>query len=133
IKYPLVKALTEGFSNAGVLLLLGTDASAPGLFPGRSAHLELRELVNAGLTPYEALASGTRNAGLFIVKRLANSKRFGMIEVGQRADMVLLRENPLKNIEAISKISGVMVRGRWMTATELEKMRSDVAANYGSR
>ncbi|MEW6209163.1 MAG: amidohydrolase family protein, partial [Acidobacteriota bacterium] len=102
IKYPLVKALTEGFSNAGVMLLLGTDASAPGLFPGRSAHLELRELVNAGLTPYEALSTGTRNAGRFIAKHLAYSKRFGTIEVGQRADMILLRENPLKNIEALS-------------------------------
>jgi imidazolonepropionase-like amidohydrolase len=133
IKYPLVQALTEAFSSAGVLLLLGTDASAPGLFPGKSAHLELRELVAAGLTPYEALAAGTRNAGLFIVKRLARSKRFGMIEVGQRADMILLRDNPLKNIDAISKISGVMVRGRWLTAAELQKMRDDVAANYGSR
>ncbi len=49
LKYPLVKALTKGFNDAGVLLLLGTDASAPGLFPGKSAHIELRELVSAGL------------------------------------------------------------------------------------
>lgn len=133
IKYPLVKALTKGLNDARVLLLLGTDASAPGLFPGSSAHLELRELVAAGLTPFEALSAGTHNAGLFIIKRLARSKRFGMIQAGQRADMILLSENPLKNIDAISKISGVMVRGRWLTAGELQKMRDDVAANYGSR
>jgi imidazolonepropionase-like amidohydrolase len=125
LKYPLVKALTKGFHDAGVLLLLGTDASAPGLFPGKSAHTELRELVNAGLTPFQALSTGTRNAGGFITANVKAATPFGTISVGQKADLILLEKNPLQDINAISKINGVMVRGRWMPQAELQRMRRE--------
>ena len=126
LKQPLVKELTKGFSDAGVLLLLGTDASAPGLFPGKSAHIELRELVSAGLTPFQALSTGTRNAGEFIRKNLKSARPFGTIRVGQKADLILLSKNPLQDINAISSINGVMIRGHWLPQAELQKMRKDI-------
>lgn len=125
LKYPLVRALTKGFNDAGVLLLLGTDASAPGLFPGKSAHTELRELVNVGLTPFQALSTSTRNAAEFITSNVKSAAPFGTIRVGQKADLILLDENPFQDINAISKIIGVMVRGRWMPKAELQKMRRE--------
>lgn len=126
-KYPFLQALTRALGRAGVPLLLGTDASIAGLFPGASAHLELRELVAAGLTPYEALASGTRNAGAFIAKRVAGAEPFGVVAPGQRADLLLVRGNPLEDVASASAIDGVMARGRWLPSTELERMRDKVA------
>jgi imidazolonepropionase-like amidohydrolase len=66
VKRLAVARLTALLQAADVPLLLGTDASASGLFPGRSAHLELQELVQAGLTPYQALSTGTRTAARFL-------------------------------------------------------------------
>ena len=110
-------------------MLLGTDASAPGLFPGKSAHTELGELVNAELTPFQALSAGTRNAGEFITTNIKGATPFGTIRIGQKADLILLGENPLQDINAISKITGVMVRGRWMPKAELQKMREKLTGS----
>ena len=130
VKYPFVQRLTRGLNQAGVLLLLGTDSSAAGLFPGRAAHLELRELVAAGLTPYQALATGTRNAGQFIAAQVRGADRFGTITVGGRADLVLLDRNPLENIDHTLTIAGVMARGRWLPGAELQRLRDEIAATY---
>lgn len=130
VKYPFVQKLTKALSDAGVLLLLGTDSSAPGLFPGQSAHLELRELVHAGLTPYQALATGTRNAGQFISECVRPTEKFGTIAIGQRADLILLSKNPLENIDNISQLAGVMARGQWLPMAKLQARRDSVAALY---
>jgi len=122
-KYAFLRRLTKSLNDAGVPLLLGTDASAPGMYPGASAHLELRELVAAGLTPYEALLTGTRNAGAFIERSARGAEPFGTVAPGQRADLLLVRGNPLQDIAAVSDIDGVMVRGRWLTRDEIERMR----------
>jgi hypothetical protein len=130
VKYPFVQRLTKGLSDAGALLLLGTDASAPGLFPGQSAQLELRELVAAGLTPYQALATGTRNAGKFVSEHVRGAEKFGTITVGGRADLILLDQNPLVDIKHISAVHGVMARGRWLPLAELQRLREEVARKY---
>lgn len=130
-KYPFLKKLTKALNDAGVPLLLGTDASAPALFPGRSAHVELRELVRAGLTPYEALATGTRNAGMFIGEHVRSARPFGTVAPGQQANLILVKENPLNDPDVTLDISGVMVRGRWLARAELDQAREEVAASYG--
>lgn len=130
IKYTVVRNLTKVMNDAGVPLLLGTDSSAPGLFPGQSAHLELREMKDAGLTPYEALAAATKNAGEFISKHVRNADKFGKIVIGYRADLILLSENPLKDISAVSRPRGVMTRGRWLTTEQLQQVREEFAARY---
>jgi imidazolonepropionase-like amidohydrolase len=125
VKYDFLKDFIPALQDGGVLLLLGTDSSAPGMFPGKSAQLELQELVATGLTPYQALATGTRNAGQFIKEHMRGAEPFGTVSIGQRADLLLLDMNPLIEVDNISRIVGVSVRGRWLPKGDLEKMRND--------
>ncbi len=130
VKYGFLKDLIPALQAGGVLLLLGTDSSAPGMFPGKSAHLELRELVATGLTPSQALATGTRNAGAFIKQHVRAAESFGTVSRGQRADLLLLEANPLTEVDNVFQIAGVMVRGRWFSKGELEKMRSETVNSF---
>ena len=129
-KYAFLKKLTKALSDEEIPLLLGTDASAPGVFPGKSAHLELQELVDAGLTPYEALATATLNAGAFIDEHVPSSEPFGTVAPGQLANLILVSGNPLDDIRNIEHIGGVLVQGRWKTSAELARLREEIAASY---
>jgi imidazolonepropionase-like amidohydrolase len=93
----------------GVGLLLGSDGPQVFNVPGFSVHHELKYMVDAGLTPYQALQSGTVNVAKYF--NLTNS---GMIKTGYVSDMVLLDANPLENIENTKKIAGVMLGNNWL-------------------
>lgn len=107
----LIKALHDG----GVPFLLGSDAPQIWNVPGFSIHRELALMVAAGLTPYEALRSGTVNVARFF----GTSGRTGRIGIGRRADLVLLDANPLVDIRNTAKVAGVMLGGRWMAGEEI--------------
>ncbi len=111
------KPLTKAFYEKGGKLMAGTDSILPGIVPGFSLHRELKELVGAGLTPYEALRAATTRP----FEYLGESDKAGTIEVGKRSDLVLLDENPLEDISGASKVSGVLVRGRWLGTEEIKK------------
>jgi imidazolonepropionase-like amidohydrolase len=96
--------------DAGVGLLLGQD-------DGGSAHDELEALVGAGLSPYQALLTGTRNVAQFL-GRLDSS---GTIAVGKWADLVLLEGNPLTDIRQTREPVGVMINGHWLDRTTLDQ------------
>jgi imidazolonepropionase-like amidohydrolase len=123
-KAAVLRTLTGALSEAGVPLLLGTDASAPGMYPGKSAHTELQALVDAGLTPYEALATGTRSAGSIIGRHVRSDASFGTVKVGSRADLVLLERNPLTDIRNAAAIAGVIVKGTWFARATLDSLRA---------
>ena len=129
-RYVFLQQLTKALSDASVPLLLGTDASVSGLFPGKSAHVELIELVKAGLTPYQALLTGTRNSGIFINDYVPGSEPFGLVAPGYRADLLLVAENPLENINNISSVMGVMAKGRWLSSATLKSIRNELADSY---
>ena len=116
--YRLLEKLVKGFRDAGVRMLAGTDTPIPSVVPGFSLHDELADLVAAGLTPYEALQTATTNAAEF----LETLEQTGTIAVGKRADLILLDSNPLKDIRNTTKRAGVMVGGRWLPHTELDRM-----------
>lgn len=78
---------------------------------GFSAHRELQSMVVAGLTPYQALRMGTSAPAEF----LRESGKFGIVATGASADLVLVDANPLADIANTQKISGVLVRGRWLS------------------
>lgn len=80
----------------------------------------------AGMSPYEILVSGTRNVGTYF----ANEDEFGTIAPGQRADLVLLSADPLQDVASLSRIEGVMVRGRWHTRAEIDERLAAIAASY---
>jgi imidazolonepropionase-like amidohydrolase len=78
-------------------------------FPGFSVHDELAALVRAGLTPFEAIATATRDAGEFM-----GGDRFGVIAPGARADLIIVGSNPLEDVGRLAKPKAVAVRGRWV-------------------
>ena len=84
-------------------------------------EFDLRLLTEFGFTPYEALLTATSNAA-YVVEKMTGENDFGTIEIGKRADLVLLSGNPLDDINNTQEILGVMVRGKWYPAKELEAM-----------
>lgn len=107
-------------------LLLGTDTGVDGIVPGFSIHDELRLLVQAGLTPRQAIQTGTYNPAVF----LGTIDEVGTVEEGKRADLLVARKNPLKNIGALEDPVGVMVNGVWMPEEELEERLEELAARW---
>jgi imidazolonepropionase-like amidohydrolase len=101
--------------RAGAGLLLGSDSPQVFNVPGFSTHRELDALVAAGLTPYEALSSGTVAVADFL------GSNAGIVAVGREADLVLLNDNPLTDIRNSRRIHGVMLRGAWHSAAALER------------
>jgi len=122
VQQRFVKALHD----AGARLLLGTDTGSGGSGDpaGFALHDELRLLVEAGLSPYEALKAGTRDAAEF----LGQLGDWGTVTVGRRADLLLLDGNPLEDTANASRSVGVMLRGRWLPNVELRKLLDEVAA-----
>ena len=129
-KYNLLQRLTLSFQHAGILQVIGTDASLPGLFPGKAAHRELTELIKAGLSNFEALSVGTRNAGAFVRRYIDDEARFGQVLPGYRADLILLDQNPLEDVRNTRQIVGVAVNGRYLGISEIEKLRTDLRKRY---
>ncbi len=112
-----------GLRKAGVPLLAGTDYPNATLAPGSGLHEELRALTDAGLTPFESLAAATITAG-----RALGDSSSGVIRGGARADLVLLRENPLSDLRALETIDGVMGGGAWLPRAELDRIAPERTA-----
>ena len=119
--------LIKGLNDAGAGLLLGSDAPQWFNVPGFALHRELGYLVQAGLTPYEALATGTRNVARFLGKE----KEFGTVAAGQRADLLLLDANPLANVGNVQRRTGVMLNGRWLPEARIQSGLAAIAARNG--
>jgi hypothetical protein len=118
--------ILRAVSDAGVPILLGTDA--PQLFsvPGFSIHREMQAMADAGMTPYQILQSGTRN----IAVHFGKPADFGTVEVGRRADLILVDANPLASVSNVQRRAGVMVRGLWLPEAELQSRLERLAASY---
>jgi imidazolonepropionase-like amidohydrolase len=98
-----VKRLHE----AGILLAAGTDAPYPGDYYGEGLHRELELLVEAGLTPVQAIGVATRNGA-----RLFQLDDRGTLAVGRRADLLLVRGDPTTRIADTKNVELVMQGGR---------------------
>jgi len=103
--------------KSGVGILAGTDALNHFCFPGFSVHDELALLVQAGLTPKEALQAATLNPARFLGKE----RDFGALEKGRMADLVLLDANPLEDIANTKRIVGVVFDGKSFRSRDLTK------------
>jgi hypothetical protein len=129
-EFAFLRRFTQALSDGGVPFLTGTDTPLPGSLPGYSEHDDLRDLVEAGLTPYQALVAATRSPGQFIKKFVSGAEPFGMVAIGMRADLVLVHENPLTALDTLRKPLGVMASGRWYDAATLAKLLEDRRAHY---
>jgi len=93
---------------AGVTVLAGSDACNPGQLPGAGLHLELAKLVEAGLTPGEALRAATAENARFIG---GDGADFGTIAPGKRADLLLVAGDPVARIADLRTIAAVIRDG----------------------
>jgi imidazolonepropionase-like amidohydrolase len=118
------KALVGLLHREGVEILAGTDEISPFCAPGFSLHDELALLVEAGLTPLQALQSATLNAARFFQR----SRDLGTIEQGKVADLVLLDANPLRDIRNTQKINAVVINGRLLDRRTLNGLLNKIEA-----
>jgi imidazolonepropionase-like amidohydrolase len=122
--YRKLTTLVAPMRRAGVEFLAGTDAINPYCFPGFSLHDELKLLVEAGLSPMEALQAATLNPARFLDKE----KDLGTVEKGKIADLVVLDANPLEEIGNSRKIDAVVLDGKLLPKAELQKILADIEA-----
>ncbi|NMO20441.1 amidohydrolase family protein [Pyxidicoccus fallax] len=115
-------ALVGEMHRAGVRILAGTDSTTPWVFPGFSLHDELALLVQAGLTPLEAIQAATLEPARF----LGREHELGTVEKGKAADLVVLDANPLDDIRNTTRIHSVVVRGRYISEEERRNMLLDL-------
>jgi imidazolonepropionase-like amidohydrolase len=118
--------LLKGLQEAGVRVLMGTDAPQVYSVPGFSIHRELKAMSKAGLNNYQILQSGTLNVGEYFKDKDA----FGTIAPGQRADLLLVAGNPLEDLDHLKSMDGVMVRGTWLSRSDIDQRLAEIEAAY---
>ena len=117
-EFERARLLVHDMRQSGVQFLAGTNAPRGNVRPGRSLHRELELLVNSGLSPIDALRSATFNAALFIAKL----DKYGVVEAGHVADLVLLDGNPGEEISQLDKITGVVMDGKYFSRADLDAL-----------
>ena len=108
--------------------MAGTDIAAPNVFPGFSLHEDISFLVEAGLTPMQALQAATKNSAEFLGKL----KVQGTVEQGKLADLLLLDSNPLDDIHNTQKIRALVLRGKLWDRTALDGLLASVEKFAGA-
>lgn len=116
------RRLISALQEEGAGLLLGSDAPQIFNVPGFSIHHELRALVASGLTPYQALVTGTRNPATYF-----GAEDWGTVTVGSSADLILVNDNPLENVGNVERPAGVMVRGHWLPDADIQTRLEEIA------
>lgn len=109
------RSLVRLLHERGVRLAVGTDTGIRYVFPGFSIHEELRNFVAAGLSPEDAIRAATLSGWAL----LGAAGEGGTIEVGKRADLLLLAADPLADLDNLLRRVGVMANGRWYAQSRL--------------
>lgn len=122
--FELYQIILRKARKLAIPLILGTDAGAFGdgkqfgVVPGFSLHDELQILVDNGFSPFEAIDHATRLAA----KHTGMIEEWGTIEVGKRADIILVRDNPFEEIINLKSLLGVMIAGKWFDRQQLDEL-----------
>ncbi len=114
--------LVRALDQAGAGLLLGTDSYLQGF----AFQAELEEFDRAGIDRWRILMAATRRAAEF----LGEAGDWGEVAAGQRADLQLVRGDPLASFAALARRSGVMLNGRWLPRQELQTRLDSLARAY---
>ena len=122
----MIHSIFMDLHNSGAGIVSGTDCGSIIIVPGFSLHEELRMMREAGMPLFDVLKTTTINAA----KALGKADEFGTVEVGKRADLLLLEANPLDSIENLKTIQGVMVRGTWLPEADLENISSRIRQTF---
>jgi imidazolonepropionase-like amidohydrolase len=121
--------ILRALHSDGVPILLGSDAPQQFNVPGFSIHREMKRMLDAGMTPYDVIKSGTANVG----QHFKSQDAFGTVAVGKRADLILLDANPLEDLANIERRSGVLVRGRWLPESEIQTRLGQIAERNATK
>ena len=124
----LRRRILRELHDGGANVALGTDSPQVFSVPGFAIHHEMALYVEVGMTPYEVLEIGTRRPAEYFEA----TDEFGTVEVGRRADLLLLKANPLDDISNLRARVGVMVNGRWLPNDDIELRLRDIALFYGN-
>jgi len=109
--------------HQGQGLLLGSDAPQVFNVPGFSIHHELQYMLDAGLTPLEALQIGTLQPAIFFDEE----GQYGEIIEDASADFIMTNKNPMEDLARLRHPEGVMVRGRWLSRKDIDQKLADLA------
>jgi imidazolonepropionase-like amidohydrolase len=114
----MAKKNMKTLSDAGVKIAFGTDSGVPTRFPGYLEHRELQLMVEAGLTPMQAIVAATgTNAEI-----LGGAKQFGTLQSGRQADFLVLDANPLDDIRNTERLSAVWQSGKIVPSVSVKRM-----------
>ena len=127
LAYEFQKLLVRALHDGGVPILAGTDASWLGV-PGFCLIEEVENFQDLGFTPYAALRTATVDPA----RLLRRENDFGTIAVGRRADLLLMRENPLADVRHLRGVVGVMANGVWIPDAERRRLLEAVPGSYRS-
>jgi len=114
IAFPKMLKTIKKLHAAGVPIMVGTDSPVDKVVPGASLHDELALLVQAGLTPEQALASAT-----CVAAKAIGIEGLGELKEGAPADLLLLSDDPTKDLDNLKSLEEVIVQGRTYTARKL--------------
>jgi imidazolonepropionase-like amidohydrolase len=117
-RWEVSRQIVKTLHAAGVRILAGTDSPMPLVYPGFALHKELELLVEAGLSPADALRSAT----IWPAEFLGLSESSGSIAVGKRADLLLLDANPLSRISNTQRVRAVVLDGRLLQRADLDTL-----------
>jgi imidazolonepropionase-like amidohydrolase len=112
-----MKQLTRRVAQEGARVVVGGHTSVPFAGRGEAPWRELELLVESGFTPVEAIAAATGTAAGFLFR----SQEFGTLRPGLKADVVVLRGDPSRDIAAVRTVDRVMVDGRWIDRARYQK------------
>ena len=106
--------------------LAGTDSGGgyPFMVSGFGLHDELEIMEDLGMSPYEVIKTATTNAA----DAMREEQEFGTVTVGRRADLLMVRENPLESVRNLATIDGVSVRGTWLSRVDLDEILDSLEA-----
>ncbi len=121
------KILLKKLYDAHVHIVAGTDSLNPMIIPGTSLDDELADIVEAGLTPYQALRTATADPASYV----PGFSDIGVLAPGRVANAIMVSANPLKNIAALRSPDAVMINGHWMTHEDLQRRLAAAATLYG--
>lgn len=119
--WPLMLEIIRIFHERGVLLTTGTDLLNPWMTPGVTLHREMELLVSSGIPPIEVLSIATINGAV----ALGIANETGTVEVGKRADLVILNADPIQSISNTRSIESVFLAGTKQEPTTLLQVQPD--------
>ncbi|NRB50707.1 MAG: amidohydrolase family protein [Saprospiraceae bacterium] len=122
----LRQKIMRNLHRSGAGILLGSDAPQVYNVPGFSIHHELKDMVEAGIPALAVLQSGTANPAKFFKQE----GKYGTVEKGAAADLILLEANPLEDISNAQRQIGVMTAGRWLTKSSIDAYLAEIASRH---